>query len=83
MEINPQRLSQSQRSSMIIWKLRADFILGFVQKIPSRFHIQISELLFRCPEIISLDVRVEMEIFAKVNFIKQGKLLLMIPQIKI
>ena len=68
---------------MIIWKLRADFILGLVQKIPSRFHIQISELLFRCPEIISLDMRVEMEIFAEVNFIKQGKLLSMIPQIKI
>ena len=32
------------------------------------------------PEIISLDVLVEMEIFAKINFIKQGKLLSMIPQ---
>ena len=35
------------------------------------------------PEIISLDALVEMEIFAKINFIKQGKLLSMIPQIKI
>ena len=35
------------------------------------------------PEIISLDARVEMEIFAKINFIKQGKLFSMIPQIKI
>ena len=32
---------------------------------------------------ISLDARVEMEIFAKINFIKQGKLFSMIPQIKI
>ena len=35
------------------------------------------------PEIISLDALVEKEIFAKINFIKQGKLLSMIPQIKI
>ena len=35
------------------------------------------------PEIISLDALVEMEIFPKINFIKQGKLLSMIPQIKI
>ena len=35
------------------------------------------------PEIISLDALVEMEIFAKINFIKQGKLLSMIPQITI
>ena len=35
------------------------------------------------PEIISLDALVEIEIFAKINFIKQGKLLAMIPQIKI
>ena len=35
------------------------------------------------PEIISLDALVEMEIFAKINFVKQGKLLSMIPQIKI
>ena len=30
-----------------------------------------------------LDVLAEMEIFAKINFIKQGNLLSMIPQIKI
>ena len=35
------------------------------------------------PEIISLHALVEMEIFAKINFIEQGKLLSMIPQIKI
>ena len=35
------------------------------------------------PEIISLDTFVEMEIFAKINFIKPGKLLSMIPQVKI
>ena len=35
------------------------------------------------PVIISLDALVEMEIFAKINFIKQGKLLSMIPQITI
>ena len=35
------------------------------------------------PEIISFDALVEMEIFTKMNFIKQGKLLSMIPQIKI
>ena len=35
------------------------------------------------PEIISLDALVEMEIFAKLNFPKQGKLLSIIPQIKI
>ena len=35
------------------------------------------------PEIISLDALEEMEIFAKIYFIKQGKLLSMIPQIKI
>ena len=35
------------------------------------------------PEIISLDALVKMEIFAKINFIKEGKLLSMIPQIKI
>ena len=35
------------------------------------------------PEIISLDALIEMEIFAKINFIKQDKLLSMIPQIKI
>ena len=35
------------------------------------------------PEMITLDALVEMEIFAKINFIKQGKLLSMIPQIKI
>ena len=35
------------------------------------------------PEIISLDALVEMEIFAKINFIKQCKLLSMIPQITI
>ena len=35
------------------------------------------------PEIISLDASVEMEIFAKLNFTKQGKLLSIIPQIKI
>ena len=34
-------------------------------------------------EIISLDVLVEMEVLAKINFIKQVKLLSMIPQIKI
>ena len=40
--------------------------------------------MYMCPpEIISLDALVEMEIFAKINFIKQGKLLSMIPQIKI
>ena len=35
------------------------------------------------PEIISFNPLVEMEIFAKINVIKQGKLLSMIPQIKI
>ena len=35
------------------------------------------------PEIISLDALLEMEIFAKINFIKQVKLLSMIPQITI
>ena len=35
------------------------------------------------PEIISLDALVEMEIFSKLNFTKQGKLLSIIPQIKI
>ena len=35
------------------------------------------------PEVISLDALEEMEIFAKINFIKQGKLLSMIPQINI
>ena len=35
------------------------------------------------PEIITLDALVEMKIFAKINFIQQGKLLSMIPQIKI
>ena len=35
------------------------------------------------PEIISLDALIEMEIFAKINFIEQGKLLSMIIQIKI
>ena len=35
------------------------------------------------PEIISLDALVETEIFAKLNFTKQGKLLSIIPQIKI
>ena len=34
-------------------------------------------------EMIFLDALVEIEIFAKINFIKQGKLLSMIPQIKI
>ena len=34
-------------------------------------------------EIITLDALIEMEIFAKINFIKQGKLLLMTPQIKV
>ena len=33
------------------------------------------------PEIISLDAFVEMKIFAKLNFTKQGKLLSIIPQI--
>ena len=82
MEINPQRWSRSQRSSIIIWKLRVDFILGLGPK----FHNEISELLFRCKcerEIISLDALVEIEEFAKINFIKQGKLLSMIPQIEI
>ena len=35
------------------------------------------------PEIISLDAIVEMEIFARINFVKQGKLLSMIPQLKV
>ena len=35
------------------------------------------------PEIISLDALVEMEIFAKLNFTKQGNLLSIVPQIKI
>ena len=35
------------------------------------------------PEIITLDALVEMEIFPKISFVKQGKLLLIIPQIKI
>ena len=34
-------------------------------------------------EIISLDALVEIEAFAKINFMKQGKLLSLIPQIKI
>ena len=34
------------------------------------------------PEIISFDALVEMEIFPKINFIKQGKLLSIIPQKK-
>ena len=84
MEINPQRSSQS---STIIWKLRVDFIFG---KGSEKFHYA---LIFKFrnyslganvpPEIISLDALVEKEIFAEINFIKQGKLLSVINLIDI
>ena len=49
----------------------------YFQKLPLRFHIQISELPFLGanvpPEIIFLNKLVETEIFAKINFMKQGK----------
>ena len=70
------------QSSAIIWKLRVDFILGRGPKNSIRFHIQISELPFRCKCAprgrVSFDGNI-----SRINFMKQGKLLSRIPQIKI
>ena len=62
----------------------------YFRKGSEKFHYAFT---FRCrnyllganvpPEIISSDALVDMEMFARINFMKQGKLLSMIPQTKI
>ena len=64
-----------------------DFILGRGPKNSTTFSqsdFGITSYNANVPlEMTTLDALVEMEIFAKINFIKQGKLLSLILQIKI